>query len=206
MIDLTLGEIAEIVGGRVLDADPATPVTGTVEFDSRKVTPGGLFLALPGERVDGHDFVAGALDAGAAAALVAREVPGPAVLVPPVEHRPSTAMALPPGMGSVPPQPPGELPAELTGHHAAQPSRHTPARPVCEPSHSRHTRPVGVADPRDPTPITCGRPEDPPGQANSDPSTSSHELTPLSDIVRSISASRLSRTSPTPRRPAIASP
>lgn len=94
MIDLTLGEIAEIVGGRVLDADPATPVTGTVEFDSRKVTPGGLFLALPGERVDGHDFVAGALDSGAAAALVAREVPGPAVLVPPVEHRPSTAMAL----------------------------------------------------------------------------------------------------------------
>ncbi|MDF1790910.1 MAG: UDP-N-acetylmuramoyl-tripeptide--D-alanyl-D-alanine ligase [Thalassobaculaceae bacterium] len=43
-----------------------------VTIDSRRVEPGDLFVALPGERVDGHDFVAGALDAGAAAALVAR--------------------------------------------------------------------------------------------------------------------------------------
>lgn len=41
-------------------------------IDSRKVTPGCLFVALPGERVDGHDYVASALDAGAAAALVSR--------------------------------------------------------------------------------------------------------------------------------------
>jgi UDP-N-acetylmuramoyl-tripeptide--D-alanyl-D-alanine ligase len=43
-----------------------------VVIDSRKVEPGDLFIALPGERVDGHDFVAGALARGAAAALVDR--------------------------------------------------------------------------------------------------------------------------------------
>ncbi len=63
MIDLTLAQIADIVGGELADisaADAAaTRVTGTVEFDSRAVTPGGLFLALPGARSDGHDFAAG---------------------------------------------------------------------------------------------------------------------------------------------------
>ena len=39
-----------------------------VVIDSRKVQPGDLFVALPGECADGHDFVAGALARGAAAA------------------------------------------------------------------------------------------------------------------------------------------
>lgn len=97
MIDLTLGEIADIVGGRLHGGAPDTVVTGTVEFDSRRVGPGGLFLALPGERVDGHDFVAGALAAGVAAALVARPVDGAdgaQIVVPPVDRRETNAMAL----------------------------------------------------------------------------------------------------------------
>lgn len=97
MIDLTLGEIAGIVGGRLIGGDPSVAVTAAVEFDSRRIGPGGLFLALPGERVDGHDFVAGALDAGAAAAIVAREVEGVAgaqIVVPPVDRRQTNAMAL----------------------------------------------------------------------------------------------------------------
>lgn len=97
MIDLTLGEITEIVGGRLVGGDPSTAVTGTVEFDSRRVAEGGLFLALPGERVDGHDFVARALRSGAAAALVAREVDGaggPQIVVPQVNRRETNAMAL----------------------------------------------------------------------------------------------------------------
>ena len=61
MIDLTVARIAEIVGGRLdgITREQAQElhVTGTVEFDSRAVTPGGLFLALPGARTDGHDFV-----------------------------------------------------------------------------------------------------------------------------------------------------
>ena len=97
MIDLTLGEIATIVGGRLVGGDPDTAVTGTVEFDSRRLGPGGLFLALPGERVDGHGFVDGALESGAAAALVAREVEGVTgaqIVVPPVDRRETNAMAL----------------------------------------------------------------------------------------------------------------
>lgn len=88
MIDLTLAEIADIVGGELSDITPeaaaATRVTGTVEFDSRAVTPGGLFLALPGARTDGHDFAAGAVAAGAVAVLAARAVGVPAIVVKPV--------------------------------------------------------------------------------------------------------------------------
>jgi len=43
-----------------------------VTTDTRGLTPGDLFVALKGERFDGHDFVTRALDAGAAAALVDR--------------------------------------------------------------------------------------------------------------------------------------
>ena len=82
MIPLTLAEVAAAVDGRLAGADPDARITGTVEFDSRKVGPGGLFVAFPGERVDGHDYAAGAVDAGAVAVLGTREVPGvPMVLV-----------------------------------------------------------------------------------------------------------------------------
>ncbi|HEV7204407.1 MAG TPA: UDP-N-acetylmuramoyl-tripeptide--D-alanyl-D-alanine ligase [Jatrophihabitans sp.] len=81
MIRLTLGEVADIVGGTLRHADPHTVVTGTVEFDSRQVTPGGLFLALPGERVDGHDYVAAVTAAGAVASLVTRPVDAPSIEV-----------------------------------------------------------------------------------------------------------------------------
>ncbi|MDT7655091.1 MAG: UDP-N-acetylmuramoyl-tripeptide--D-alanyl-D-alanine ligase, partial [Pseudonocardiales bacterium] len=60
-------------------------VTGTVEFDSRKVTSGGLFLALPGARVDGHDHAAAAVAAGAVAVLAARPVGVPAIVVDDVQ-------------------------------------------------------------------------------------------------------------------------
>lgn len=87
MIDLTVAQIADIVGGRLADISPAeaqaTIVTGTVEFDSRAIGPGGLFLALPGARADGHDFAAGAMAAGAVAVLAARPVGVPAIVVPP---------------------------------------------------------------------------------------------------------------------------
>ena len=82
MIPLTLGEVAAAVRGRLVEVpDPTTRVTGTVEFDSRRVVSGGLFVALVGERVDGHDFAGQALAAGAVAVLAARPVGGPAVLV-----------------------------------------------------------------------------------------------------------------------------
>ena len=49
MIPLTLAEVAAAVDGRLVGADPDARVTGTVEFDSRKVNRGGLFVAFPGE-------------------------------------------------------------------------------------------------------------------------------------------------------------
>ncbi|GAB2951111.1 UDP-N-acetylmuramoyl-tripeptide--D-alanyl-D-alanine ligase [Micromonospora polyrhachis] len=83
MIVITLPEIAEAVAGRLVAVDPtAQIVTGPVEFDSRKVTPGALFVAFPGEKVDGHDYAAEAVAAGATAVLGTREVAGvPMVLV-----------------------------------------------------------------------------------------------------------------------------
>ena len=68
MIRLTVAQIADIVGGELADISAQAAadlhVTGTVEFDSRKVTPGGLFLALPGARSDGHDHAGSAVAAG----------------------------------------------------------------------------------------------------------------------------------------------
>ncbi|WP_018335690.1 UDP-N-acetylmuramoyl-tripeptide--D-alanyl-D-alanine ligase [Actinomycetospora chiangmaiensis] len=84
MIELTLAELARLVDGRLHRATGDERVTGTVEFDSRAVTPGGLFVALPGERVDGHAFATTAVAAGAAGVLAAREVYAPAVLVEPL--------------------------------------------------------------------------------------------------------------------------
>ncbi|MDP2773124.1 MAG: UDP-N-acetylmuramoyl-tripeptide--D-alanyl-D-alanine ligase [Nocardioides sp.] len=56
---MTLAEVATVVGG-VVHGDPALTVTGPAYVDSRVPVPGGLFVAVVGERVDGHDFVAGA--------------------------------------------------------------------------------------------------------------------------------------------------
>jgi UDP-N-acetylmuramoyl-tripeptide--D-alanyl-D-alanine ligase len=79
---LTLAEVAGAVHGRLVAADPAAVITGGVEFDSRKVGPGGLFVAFVGEKADGHDFAAAAVSAGAAAVLGTREVAGvPMILV-----------------------------------------------------------------------------------------------------------------------------
>lgn len=82
MIPLRLAEVAAAVGGTVGGIDPAgVLVVGAATVDSRDVAAGGLFAAVVGERVDGHDFVATAIDAGAAAALVSRPVDAPHVLV-----------------------------------------------------------------------------------------------------------------------------
>jgi UDP-N-acetylmuramoyl-tripeptide--D-alanyl-D-alanine ligase len=45
-------------------------------IDSRQVIPGSLFVAIPGERVDGHDFVADAFQRGASFALIQHDIPG----------------------------------------------------------------------------------------------------------------------------------
>src|SRR5581483_6607816 len=80
MITMTLAEVAMAVDGRLDAASGEETVTGTVEFDSRQVGPGGLFVALAGERSDGHDFADAAHATGAAGVLASRPVGVPAVL------------------------------------------------------------------------------------------------------------------------------
>jgi UDP-N-acetylmuramoyl-tripeptide--D-alanyl-D-alanine ligase len=75
-----LSSVAKATGGRLVGED--REATG-VALDSREVRPGDLFVALSGERADGHDFLASAFSAGASGALVGREGDhgGPAVVV-----------------------------------------------------------------------------------------------------------------------------
>ncbi|MCX7967086.1 MAG: UDP-N-acetylmuramoyl-tripeptide--D-alanyl-D-alanine ligase [Armatimonadetes bacterium] len=74
MIPITLREVAEWTRGRLVNAEGNEKISG-VSTDSRKICQGDLFVALKGERFDGHDFVADAIQKGATAILVARQLP-----------------------------------------------------------------------------------------------------------------------------------
>lgn len=69
----SIAELAVVTGAEVC-GDGTTVVSG-VAFDSREVAPGNLFVALPGARVDGHDFVDQAKARGAGAGVVTRRLP-----------------------------------------------------------------------------------------------------------------------------------
>jgi hypothetical protein len=86
MIPMTLAQVAAVTGGRLDHATGREEITGSVEFDSRKIASGDLFLAIAGARVDGHDFAETAVAKGAAGVLAARSTGVPAVVVaPPAE-------------------------------------------------------------------------------------------------------------------------
>jgi UDP-N-acetylmuramoyl-tripeptide--D-alanyl-D-alanine ligase len=75
LIPLTLEEIAAATAPASAAATDAGPLTiETVATDSRHLVPGALFVALAGEQADGHDHAPGAVQAGAAALLVEREL------------------------------------------------------------------------------------------------------------------------------------
>ncbi|MDO8963308.1 MAG: UDP-N-acetylmuramoyl-tripeptide--D-alanyl-D-alanine ligase [Coriobacteriia bacterium] len=71
MLTASATRIAEICGGSVILGSGDAMAYG-VTIDSRRVTPGCAFIALPGERVDAHAFVAPAIAEGARVAIVAR--------------------------------------------------------------------------------------------------------------------------------------
>jgi UDP-N-acetylmuramoyl-tripeptide--D-alanyl-D-alanine ligase len=75
---LTADDLVRLTGGRMLVRSDR-PVRGAA-VDSRLVRPGQLFVALPGERTDGHAYLADALARGATAALVTRPLDDPAAL------------------------------------------------------------------------------------------------------------------------------
>ena len=59
MLELTLGQVAAITHG-IVHGDPGLVVSGEAYLDSRRPAVGGLFVAIAGDRVDGHDYVADA--------------------------------------------------------------------------------------------------------------------------------------------------
>lgn len=74
MIPLRAEQLADVVGGELRGGGSDATLTEVV-IDSRRAGRGALFVALPGERTDGHRFVPAAAAAGAAACLVARDAP-----------------------------------------------------------------------------------------------------------------------------------
>jgi UDP-N-acetylmuramoyl-tripeptide--D-alanyl-D-alanine ligase len=87
---LTLAEAA-VGASAVLEAPPTISNAGGIvtqgySIDSRTIAPGELFFAVRGERFDGHDFVAAAVERGATAAVVSRarvaSLPDAALAVP----------------------------------------------------------------------------------------------------------------------------
>lgn len=73
---LTLAEVA-VGSGALLEASSSVQNAGAIvatsySIDTRTLAPGALFFAVRGERVDGHDFIAAAIERGAVAAVVAR--------------------------------------------------------------------------------------------------------------------------------------
>lgn len=85
MIPMTLAEIAEVVGGAVAQTAAEVVVSGAAFLDSRDPVAGGLFLAIAGEHVDGHDYAQAAVDGGAAGVLGSRSTGAPTVVVDDVE-------------------------------------------------------------------------------------------------------------------------
>ena len=74
MVPMSVEEIAKAVDGRLIgDAGSESRATNTVS-DSRQAGPGSVFVAIRGERVDGHDFVAKTAGQGATVAIVDHEV------------------------------------------------------------------------------------------------------------------------------------
>lgn len=71
---MTIGEIAKACGGVLGNSVNAGDFVTEICTDSRKLTPGSLFVALAGERYDGHDFAEKAVEMGAKAVLCHKSV------------------------------------------------------------------------------------------------------------------------------------
>ena len=70
-----LSQIAAWSGGRLIGGNPGATVT-TISSDSRALGPGDLFVAIRGERFDGHEYLAEVARLGAVGAIVEKEAPG----------------------------------------------------------------------------------------------------------------------------------
>jgi UDP-N-acetylmuramoyl-tripeptide--D-alanyl-D-alanine ligase len=73
--EITAGEIAAVIGGRLLSGPPETVFT-SLGTDSRQILRGQVFWALKGENHDGHDYVAEAIRLGASGAVIHKDRSG----------------------------------------------------------------------------------------------------------------------------------
>ena len=81
MIKVSAGELAKILSGKLENLPADTELNQYPVIDSRKAKAGTFFVAFNGEQVDGHEFVAQAIKAGAKFALVSKSVDSPSILV-----------------------------------------------------------------------------------------------------------------------------
>ena len=81
MIAMTVQEIADAVAGKILHLDPQRIITEYPVIDSRSSQAGTFFIALPGENLDGADFVKDAISLGATFALTHTESESPSIVV-----------------------------------------------------------------------------------------------------------------------------
>lgn len=72
---LTLADALEAITRNTVRSANANAVITEAAIDSRQVIPGSLFVAIPGEQVDGHNFIADAFKRGASFALTQKDVP-----------------------------------------------------------------------------------------------------------------------------------
>ena len=70
-VPLTAAGVAAAVNGRIVSGEPSATI-GRISIDSRAVAAGDFFVAIRGDRFDGHRFVGGAVAAGATGVLVDR--------------------------------------------------------------------------------------------------------------------------------------
>jgi UDP-N-acetylmuramyl pentapeptide synthase len=73
---MNLQEIVDLLrnAGLLLSAPDDDPVIGGLADDSRNITAGGLFLAVSGLSVDGHDFIHSSASSGAVAVIAEHAV------------------------------------------------------------------------------------------------------------------------------------
>ena len=71
---LTLADVLEAITRDAVRIPNATAVINEAIIDSRQAIPASLFVAIPGEKVDGHDFIADAFKRGASFALIQKEI------------------------------------------------------------------------------------------------------------------------------------
>jgi UDP-N-acetylmuramoyl-tripeptide--D-alanyl-D-alanine ligase len=100
MLTAAVDTVLSAVNGELL-VGSLSKVVSDVCVDSRCIRPGCIFLALPGERADGHDFVSSAMDAGAKLIIVSRTAEQIAELIEVARRRDVAVVRVDDALGAI---------------------------------------------------------------------------------------------------------